>query len=115
MNFLEELRSANTQRNLQWAGPNAIPQDELEFRCIEFAGEAGELTNAVKKVLRHRINIRGNTEDIEAIKQNIREEIGDILITLDRLAEALGVDDVEECTRDKFNKTSKKVGIEVYL
>lgn len=46
------LRNVNKARVLEWLDSRATI-DNLEFFAIEFAGEAGEVANAIKKLLRH--------------------------------------------------------------
>jgi len=106
------LRTANRERARQWPGNEAI--DPL-FRAVEFGGESGELLDAVKKLYRARRGIAGNKgKTEEELVQAVREEIGDVLITIDSLADALGID-VGPCVPMKFNMTSQKVGINVYM
>ena len=111
MNDLNKLREANQTRQTYWPGPRA----STEFRVIEFAGEAGEVSNAVKKLLRHDNGTAGNTVlEREALLENLKEEIGDVLITIDMVAERYGID-LADAFVSKFNKTSRKVGIGVMI
>ncbi|MEM8977716.1 MAG: hypothetical protein AAGD43_37165 [Pseudomonadota bacterium] len=70
--------------------------------------------NAIKKYQRAITNTMGNSETLEEIEANLREEIGDVLICLDRVAECFG-EDIEPAAREKFNKTSRKVGLPVLI
>jgi len=105
MSFLNDLREADIKRSKEWGG-----NPSLEFRTIEFAGEAGELCDAIKKKLRHLEGMKGGVGVIIPIE----EEIGDVLITLDRLAQCFNID-LEKVTIDKFNKTSEKHNFETKL
>lgn len=70
-------------------------------------GELGEYANFRKKFE------RGDINELE-FKQFASDELADVIIYLDILSYRLGID-LEDAVRDKFNKTSKKVGSQVYL
>lgn len=77
-----------------------------------FAGEAGELCNVLKKILRHDSGIQqasGVTKDklIDAAAQ----EIGDAYLYLDLVAQRLGLD-IYSCIRETFNRVSDREGFE---
>lgn len=111
MGDLEKLRIANRTRQKHWPGYEAA--SDIEFRTIEFAGEAGEVSDAVKKLLRFDRGIAGNKgQTREELVTAIKEEVGDVLISLDMLADAVGID-MREAIAEKFNKTSRKVGIPI--
>jgi NTP pyrophosphatase (non-canonical NTP hydrolase) len=75
-------------------------------------GEVGEAANIVKKMNRHRDGTAGNTGDdaIESLlRTKLADELADVAIYLDLLAQAAGFD--LEAIRDaKFAKTSAKIG-----
>ena len=102
-----DLREANQSRKKEWPGDEEC---DLEFTAIEFAGESGELMEAIKKFLRGQRGIKGTT----ASPHDIAEEIGDVLVALDLLANKLGIS-LALAVRDKFNKTSEKYGLETRL
>lgn len=104
---LSTLREANVQRQIEWPGDD---KTDLAFRAIEVFGEAGELAEAVKKFRRYELGIAGSTSSI----QDIKDEMGDVLIALDLLANHLGVT-LEDCVSEKFNKTSEKYGFKTRL
>jgi len=113
MSDLYKLRDANRARQKFWPGHEAA--SDIEFRSIEFAGEAGEVSDAVKKLLRFDRGIAGNKgQTREELVTAIKEEVGDVLISLDMLADAVGID-MRGAIADKFNKTSHKVGIPVMV
>lgn len=102
--FLDELRRLNIERQKEWDPENKAT---LSFRGLEFAGEAGELASKVKKLARKtEFDFAGSNYDMTDIK----EEVGDVLITLDLLCNMMNID-IAEVTRDKFNSTSDKVGM----
>jgi NTP pyrophosphatase (non-canonical NTP hydrolase) len=70
-------------------------------------GELGEYANLHKKVE------RGDFTLAEA-KQGLADELADVVIYLDILAAQLGVD-LGEAVMSKWNRTSKKVGVPMYI
>ena len=110
---LQQLRNANQTRQGAWPGSEGSA-DPL-FRAVEFGGEAGEVLDAVKKYTRAARGISGNTGgDMDSLRTAIMEEMGDALISLDLLAAELGID-LAVCVPMKFNKTSKKAGIPIFM
>ena len=103
MDFLKHLRDVNTARAEAWAEGEDI--DAL-FHATELGGECGEVLNEVKKLERERRGWRGSRSSVD----KLAEEMGDVLICLDKLAARYGVD-LEKATRAKFNATSEKVGL----
>lgn len=97
----DNLRTANITRAIEWCGPDN--KCSLEFNTIELCGETGELANAIKKYLRFKMGIPGGVNNLD----NIREEIADVVICADLLAESLGIN-LGDAVRDKFNRTSEK-------
>lgn len=99
--ILKKLRKASVKREKYWnPGNSEIPKG---FRALEVAGEVGELANAIKKLWRFQLGLVGGTND----QENLKEEIGDVLISLDLLARSYDID-LWSCVVDKFNKTSDK-------
>jgi NTP pyrophosphatase (non-canonical NTP hydrolase) len=72
--------------------------------CV--TGELGEVAHAMKELRRLRDSDDG---DIDAHKQNLKDEIADVAIYLDLLASSMGID-MEDAIRKKFNRTSAKIG-----
>lgn len=112
MSILNRLREKNIERQAHWPGSDKVG---VLFRSVEFAGEAGELCNAVKKLYRADNAIKGNSSKERApLLENLIEEMGDVLITLDLLAMEYDVD-LEKALVDKFNATSLKQDIDVLM
>lgn len=101
------LRNANIERQREWDPENQIT---LEYRGNEFAGEAGEVCNEVKKLARERLGIRGS----RTTKEALASEIADAIICLDLICMDQDID-MFEAVRDKFNSTSEKVGLKTRL
>jgi NTP pyrophosphatase (non-canonical NTP hydrolase) len=72
-------------------------------------GELGEAANVAKKLNRVRDGIPGNTTGETALRIALVEEIADVFIYLDLLAQSQGFS-LGEAVRAKFNKTSRKLG-----
>jgi len=109
--FMKQLRQKNIERQKLWSGAANV---DVLFRAVEFAGEAGEVANAVKKIYRSKNGIIGNNKDINDLMENLIEEIGDVLITIDLLANEYDIN-LEHAVKMKFNKTSNKVNIPVFM
>ena len=108
----DKLRAANRARQAVWPGSEGA---DAPFRTIEFGEEAGELLGAVKKLMRAQRGIAGNVgKPLEQLRTAVLEEIGDVLISLDLMTDALGID-IRDCVPMKFNKTSAKVGLNVFM
>lgn len=111
-NFLNILSEANSVRQEYWKGSDKL--GEL-FRAVELGEESGEVLGAVKKLYRARNGVTGNNQtQIESLTQNLKEEIGDVLICLSLLASIYNLD-LSECGKEKFNITSSKHGIPVTI
>ena len=101
----DKLREMNRKRQAMWPGAEKA---DLPFRVIEVCGEAGEMAEAAKKVIRAQRGIHGSTVDISALS----DEMADVVIALDLMAEELGIS-LGVAVMRKFNKTSDKYGLPV--
>lgn len=100
--FFTQLQTKCNDRQLEWDSENKI---DLTFRALEFITESGELAEQVKKLIRSNKGLTGNKTDLTKIK----DEIGDVIITLTILANTIDPSiDIIQSTIDKFNKTSDK-------
>jgi NTP pyrophosphatase (non-canonical NTP hydrolase) len=102
--FLAHLRSVNGDRLASWEGE--LEKTDGIFHAAELGGEVGEVLNIVKKLHREEKGWRGSRASIA----DLAEEIGDVMICLDKLAAHYGID-IEAATIAKFNATSAKVGL----
>ncbi len=73
------------------------------------AGELGEAANIVKKLNRIRDGIPGNVETPEQLRSMLADELADVAIYLDLMAQAAGFD-LETIREAKFAKTNLKIG-----
>lgn len=105
--FLAKLRYFNMKRAYEWFG-NDDPG--VMFDAAELGGEAGELLNVCKKIAREKAGMPGSRTNMAEFK----DEIADVLICLDKLAGRYGID-LAEATVSKFNRTSRKVGFDIFL
>ena len=101
------LRGANQSRQQEWPGNDKA---DIPFRAIEFAGEAGELSEAIKKWLRAERGIKGSTATLD----DVASEMGDVIVALDLLAQEMGIN-LDYAVRAKFNATSMKYGLRTYI
>lgn len=101
------LRSANIKRQLEWC-PDQTP--DMSFRGNELAGETGEACNIIKKLERERHGWRGT----RATREQLAEELADVVIVADLIANEAGID-LGESVRSKFNSTSLKYGLTVQI
>lgn len=105
---LKALRNRNRNRDKEFRERNKTDDDwNLVDRSNELAGEVGELCNLTKKVRRAKMGLY----DSDVSKQEIKDEIADILICLDLLAMDMDID-LSEAVVEKFNKSSEKFGLE---
>lgn len=114
---LDELAEANEKRNDVYPGGEYCT---LAFRGLEMAGEVGEACNKVKKLIRAQYGIAGNKEGVEAYLAGAIEEMADAIITVDLLRMQIEKDmgvkvDLSDAVREKFNKTSVELGLDVFL
>lgn len=73
------------------------------------AGELGEAANIVKKLNRVRDGIPGNKETADQLRAKLAEEIADVYIYLDLMAQSQGLD-MGDIVRDKFDAKSREIG-----
>lgn len=99
MAFLERLRETNTARYIAWTGTEEV---DVLFAGVELGEEAGEVLGKIKKLERERRGWRGSRATIE----DLADEMADVIIVLDRIAGAYGID-LAAATASKFNKTSE--------
>ena len=97
------LRASNIRRQKEW---DVDSQITLAYRGNELAGEVGEACNIIKKLERDRLSIRGTRASL----QDLADELADVVICVDLIAMAVGID-LDEAVRKKFNETSVKYGL----
>ena len=104
---INELQTANYERNKHWD-----PAEVLNgaFFATELAGEVGEACNIVKKLERERLGVPGSRDTIE----HLAEELADVLICVCLLANYYDIE-LNDITRDKFNRSSLKLKFPVLL
>jgi NTP pyrophosphatase (non-canonical NTP hydrolase) len=97
-----DLRAANVSRAAKWNAGADVP---ILFRAVELAEEVGEVMGAIKKIHRLQQGMKGGKD----MRENLIEELGDVVICADLLAEPLGIN-LGEAVAAKFNATSEKHG-----
>ncbi len=105
--FLQQLRRVNGERWKAWA--KSDDPDPL-YMSNEFGGEAGEVQNVVKKLVRESRGWKGSRATVE----QLGDEIADCIICLDSLARAYGLH-LPEIISAKFNATSEANGFPHWL
>lgn len=104
---LRDLHAANIARQAEWC-PDQVP--DLSFRGNELGGECGEAQNVIKKLERERQGWRGS----RATKDDLADELADVVICADLCAVTAGID-LGAAVLRKFNATSEKQGLSVFL
>jgi NTP pyrophosphatase (non-canonical NTP hydrolase) len=103
----------STKNRLRCEAPNGFNQKLESWSLSDWmtatAGELGEAANIIKKLNRVRDGIPGNAETPEQLRTMLADELADIAIYLDLLAQAAGFD-LETIRDEKFAKTSAKIG-----
>lgn len=87
----------------QEAAETAIYQDKVVYPTLGLAGEAGEIANKVKKVLRDNFG-----EIQEDVRQNLISELGDVLWYVAALATDLKVELSEVANKNIEKLHSRK-------
>jgi len=112
----ERLRRTNLERSKVWDPTGAedkTTEDEIDFRDLELRGEQGELANKIKKVVRYIRDMPGGIAPDAALPE-IRDELADIIICVDRVADCFDID-LGKAVPEKFNKTSREKGLTVFM
>jgi NTP pyrophosphatase (non-canonical NTP hydrolase) len=103
----ETLRAANVERQKEWDPHNDLT---LAYRGNELAGEVGEACNVIKKLERERLGRRGSRATLD----DLANELADAMICLDLIAMQVGID-LDAAVRKKFNATSEKLGLHIFM
>ena len=72
-------------------------------------GEVGEAANIVKKLNRYRDSIPGNKASVEALRDQLRKELGDVYVYLDLTCQSLGFE-VADAAVEVFEGKSAEIG-----
>jgi NTP pyrophosphatase (non-canonical NTP hydrolase) len=107
MDFMKDLRRANIAREKEWNPDKLLT---LSFRGNELGGEVGEAQNALKKIERERLGLRGS----KATPEQLAEELADVIICADLIAMEFDIDLINAVIK-KFNKTSIDRGLRIML
>jgi len=104
-----ELRRVNVMRCTRWHGPDSEKWSLADWSNA-MCGEAGETANVIKKIRRQETGaVNAGDPPMEELKRKAMEEIADVVIYCDLLAQELG-GDMAKAVREKFNKVSAKYG-----
>lgn len=108
MKFSERnLRRCESQNGFR----HALHSWSLSDWMTAVAGEVGEAANIIKKLFRVRDGIAEFNGDVseQQLREMLADEIADVVIYLDLLAQAAGFD-LETIRDAKFAKTSERIG-----
>jgi len=93
----------NINEYQQRASETAIYQDKVVYPTLGLVGEAGEIANKVKKVL------RDNSGELdESVRQNLIDELGDVLWYIAALSTDLKTDLSEVANKNIEKLNSRK-------
>lgn len=102
---ISDIHEINQERKLEWHGPGN------EWSPAEWgnalAGECGELCNVLKKILRESQGINTKQYAPGQLRQMAADEIADVYLYLDIIAEELSIDLYEAIVK-KFNEVSER-------
>lgn len=105
----DELATVNRDRCESPNGfSHALQSWSLSDWFTAAAGEFGEAANVAKKLNRYRDGIPGNDKSEQELRMQLADEIADVVIYLDLLAQREGVS-LGDAIRSKFNRTSVKM------
>ena len=111
MTTIYEMQEISNRRSLHW-------HRGKKWSILEWAGalcgEAGELANVAKKILRIELgmssrNDKWKEDDIQKLELQLREEAADVLAYLLCVCNERGID-LEEAFKEKFNYVSRQIG-----
>lgn len=102
----DELRAANVSRCDEWH-PGGLESWSTSDWMTAVCGEVGELAGVIKMMNRERDHLRGNK--FTPTPQHAADEMADVVIYLDLLAAAMGID-LGRAVAEKYNRTSEAQG-----
>jgi len=105
---MTHISNVSLKRALRWH-PKGLNSWSLSDWFTALAGEVGEAGNVIKKLNRVRDGIIGNKETHEQLDQQLADELADVYLYLDLLAQAADVDLPAAIIR-KFNAVSDRHG-----
>lgn len=106
------LRDANVRR---CEAPDGFNHPLAAWNALEWAGamcgEAGEACNVAKKMRRLETGVTHRTQEADAdiLRMKLADELGDVVIYADLLAQRAGLD-LGKCVAKKFDRTSSEIG-----
>lgn len=109
------LRDANLQRLPEFkdakgrpshTDPNGFDWSKSDW-CLAVTGELGEAANIIKK-------IRRGDYELDDVREQLADELADVVTYLDLLAHRCGID-LGKATERKWNKVSERVGCNIRI
>lgn len=116
--IFESLKIANKDRAEKLYN-QPIKDTLITDWVVALAGECGEFCNVIKKLRRlqtglGKFNYKEGEQEVKNLLQQAKDEIGDLIIYADIIAQALDID-LGEAVKDKFNEVSKRNNCEIVL
>lgn len=99
MNIKEMVEETKGTWNFSTDTKYSDSDAELEYLALALGGEAGELQNLIKKIIRRKYHTEGHSS--EGMEKEIPEEMVDVMYYLFRMADLLGID-LEKAFSDKM-------------
>jgi NTP pyrophosphatase (non-canonical NTP hydrolase) len=109
MDILERLRIASSDRARFFPDYKRLLAKDVLYYSNALAGEVGEACNVVKKMERGDALARG-----VPVRDALSDELADVLIQLDLLAQAAGIN-LRNALITKFNVKSSEMGANIFL
>lgn len=81
---------------------------------LAMVGELGEAANIAKKLNRVRDGIPGNKSTPEELRAKLRQELGDVFVYLDLLAQSVGVS-IADAAVEVFNAKSRELDCPIVI
>src|SRR5579863_8864575 len=104
---LSHISDVSLARCLRWH-PGGLQSWSLSDWGVALAGECGEVCDVIKKLNRVRDGMGGNKRSPAELRADLADEIADVYLYLDLLAQAAGVD-LSSAVTKKFNEVSERM------
>ncbi len=110
------MSQVNARRCVRWHGPDWKSPDD-QWTAADWSnamcGEAGEAANIVKKLRRLEGSFPSTVPSLprERLTQELADELADVVLYADLLAQKVGID-LGDAVRRKFNRKSHEQGFE---
>ena len=104
---IKHISEVSLARCLRWH-PGGLNSWSLSDWAVALGGEVGEVCDVIKKLNRVRDGMGGNKKEPYELQADLQEEIADVYLYLDLLAQAAGID-LASAVKAKFNQVSVRM------